>query len=226
MTVVLTGTSKGIGRALINFFLERGDTVLALSSNPEATPVLHPKLQYIKVDFANMQTVFEAAQEIKKNTQRVDILINNAATLINKPFSSISISDFENSYRINVEAPFFLTQQLTELMGGATCSHIVNISSMGGFMGSAKFAGLSVYSSSKGALATLTECLAEELKEKNIRCNCLCLGAVQTEMLQQAFPGYQAPVNARQMAQYIGRFALEASFYMNGKVIPLSLSTP
>jgi NAD(P)-dependent dehydrogenase (short-subunit alcohol dehydrogenase family) len=111
-------------------------------------------------------------------------------------------------------------------MGITKTAHIVNISSMGGFIGSAKFGGLSVYSSSKGALSTLTECLAEELKDSNIRANCLCLGAVNTEMLKQAFPGYQSDVNPKQIAQYIGNFALDGHNYFNGKVIPVSLSTP
>ncbi len=93
-------------------------------------------------------------------------------------------------------------------------------------MGSVKFAGLSAYSSSKGALSVLTECLAEELKDTNIKANCLCLGSVNTEMLQQAFPGYEAPLNPKQMADYIGNFALTGHTFFNGKVLPVSVSTP
>ena len=145
---------------------------------------------------------------------------------MNKAFQDISVSDFESIYRVNIQAPFFLTQQLLSHMGLTKTAHIVNISSMGGFAGSVKFPGLSAYSSSKGALGILTECLAEELKEKNIKANCLCLGAVNTEMLKQAFPGYQAPVNPKQMAEFIGNFALQGHAYFNGKIIPVSLSTP
>jgi hypothetical protein len=56
--------------------------------------------------------------------------------------------------------------------------------------------------------------------------NCLCLGAAQTEMLEAAFPGYQAPVSAAEMAEFIGDFALNGSRWMNGKILPVSLSTP
>jgi 3-oxoacyl-[acyl-carrier protein] reductase len=146
--------------------------------------------------------------------------------LVSKPFADISVNDFESTYRVNVEAPFFFTQQLVLAMGITKTAHIVNISSIGGFIGSAKFAGLSAYSSSKGALSVLTECLAEELKDKNIRANCLCLGTVNTEMLKQAFPGYEAPLNPKQMADYIGNFALTGHTYFNGKVLPVSISTP
>jgi 3-oxoacyl-[acyl-carrier protein] reductase len=105
-------------------------------------------------------------------------------------------------------------------------SHIVNISSMGGFQGSMKFAGLAAYSTSKAALCSFTELFAEEYKETTIKMNCLCLGAVQTEMLEQAFPGYQAPLTPEQMASFIADFSLSAHRYLNGKIIPVSLTNP
>jgi len=105
-------------------------------------------------------------------------------------------------------------------------AHIVNISSIGGFQGSMKFPGLSAYSTSKAALCSFTELFAEEYKDTDIKTNCLCLGAVQTEMLEEAFPGYEAPVSAEKMADYIVNFALTADQWMNGKIIPVSLSTP
>ena len=111
-------------------------------------------------------------------------------------------------------------------MGKKKGTHIVNISSIGGVQGSAKFAGLSAYSSSKAALCGLTECLAEEFKGTNISVNCLALGAVQTEMLLKAFPGYKAPLKANQMASYIYELALNGRNYYNGKILPVSLSTP
>ena len=225
MTVVITGTSRGIGRELINFFLENNAHVIAVSSHSEKIKA-HPLLKTIAADFNHSDEIFTCAEKIKRATKEVSILINNAATLVSKPFQDISVIDFVRTYKINIEAPFFLTQQLIDIMGITKTAHIVNISSMGGFMGSAKFAGLSVYSSSKGALSILTECLAEELKDKNIHANCLCLGAVNTEMLKQSFPGHQADVNPKQMAQYIGNFALNAHTYFNGKVLPVSVSTP
>jgi NAD(P)-dependent dehydrogenase (short-subunit alcohol dehydrogenase family) len=111
-------------------------------------------------------------------------------------------------------------------MGKKNKAHIVNISSMGGFQGTSKFPGLSAYSSSKAALSGLTECLAEELKDKNIAVNCLAIGAVQTEMLAKAFPGYKAPLSAKQMAEFICNFSLTGHLYFNGKIIPVSSTTP
>ena len=105
-------------------------------------------------------------------------------------------------------------------------SHVVTISSMGGIQGSVKFAGLAAYSSSKGAVITLSELLAEEYKEQGIAFNVLALGAVQTEMLQEAFPGYEAPISALEMAKYIANFSLTGNQYFNGKVLQVSSTTP
>jgi len=105
-------------------------------------------------------------------------------------------------------------------------SHIVNISSMGGFQGSMKFPGLSAYSTSKGALAILTECLAEEFKERGIKVNCLALGSSQTEMFEAAFPGMEAGTLAFEMGRYIAEFAQNGHKYFNGKILPVANTTP
>jgi NAD(P)-dependent dehydrogenase (short-subunit alcohol dehydrogenase family) len=97
---------------------------------------------------------------------------------------------------------------------------------MGGFQGSAKFPGLAAYSVSKGALSILTECLSVELSDKNIKANALCLGAVQTEMLEEAFPGIEAPLSAKEMGNYISNFAIEGSAFYNGKILPVALEDP
>jgi NAD(P)-dependent dehydrogenase (short-subunit alcohol dehydrogenase family) len=168
----------------------------------------------------------KAIEYIKKETNQIDCIIHNAGALINKPFETILYSELEYIYKVNVFAPYYLTQKLINYLGKNTRSHIINISSMGGFQGSSKFAGLSAYSSSKAAIAGLTECLAEELKEKNISVNCLAIGAVQTEMLSEAFPGYKAPLSPLQMAEYIFEFSIKGHLYYNGKILPVSSSTP
>ena len=124
----------------------------------------------------------------------------------------------------NVFAVAGLTQAIdSKLEKGA---HVLGISSMGGVQGSAKFPGLSAYSSSKGALITLFELLAEEYKTREVCFNSLALGAVQTEMLEAAFPGLKAPVSAKQMGAYVADFVQHGHQYYNGKVLPVSSSTP
>lgn len=230
MNIVVTGASRGIGYELVKLFAAgKENTVFAVSRNADKLQALvaaspnhnvYPVVADIAVEAGRKQLT----DHLHGNT--LDILVNNAGALVNKPFEQISAGELEYMYRVNVFAPFLLTQQLLPLMGKKEKSHVVNISSMGGFQGSVKFAGLSGYSSSKAAVAGLTECLAEELKDKNIAVNCLAIGAVQTEMLAEAFPGYQAPLNPVQMAEFIRDFAMNGKNYFNGKILPVSLSTP
>lgn len=227
MTVIITGASRGIGFELTKLFLNANYTVIVLTRNiTSLQKIENQNLQIIETDLSSKISIDKAIFSIKEKYQTIDFIINNAGTLVNKAFESILYSDLEKTYQVNVFAPFYLSQQLMPILGKKTKAHILNISSMGGFQGSAKFAGLASYSSSKAAIAGLTECMAEEFKEKNVSVNCLALGAVQTEMLEEAFPGYKAPLQPIQMAEYIFDFTTKGHHYYNGKILPVSLSTP
>ncbi|MGG8495683.1 SDR family NAD(P)-dependent oxidoreductase [Tenacibaculum sp. TC6] len=223
--IVITGTSRGIGYELAKKFADAGNQVLALSRNTTPLDQLnHKNIVSISVDLAKEEAIKKAVDYINNNWKRVDILINNAGKLVNKPFSELTTSDFEEVYKVNVFAVAELTRQLLPFM--PKNSHVITVSSMGGIQGSMKFPGLAAYSSAKGAVITLSELLAEEYKELQIAFNVLALGAVQTEMLQEAFPGYVAPISAVEMANYIFNFALTGNTYFNGKVLQVSSSTP
>jgi short-subunit dehydrogenase len=238
MLVIITGASKGIGFELMKKFAATDMLVLAISRNTKSIEACVKKNNYtnvmaVRADISSKNGIQKIVKLCKQLNKPISILVNNAGLLISKPFKKISEKEIADVYKTNVFAPFLLTQALLPFMGkalrqvhGANGTHIVNISSMGGVQGSAKFAGLSTYSSSKAALCGLTECLAEELKDTNISVNCLALGAVQTEMLQKAFPGYKAPIKASDMAEFIFMFALHSHKYQNGKIIPVSISTP
>lgn len=229
--IVISGAGKGLGAALTKAFAsEAGHTVFAFSRNTDAlkqwalqNPDLPSNLVIDNLDLQKTSPA-EIAATIQKSLSTVDILINNAGFLVAKPFAETNPEDFDAMMEVNVKAVYFLIQKL--LPAFTSGSHIVNIGSMGGFAGSKKFNGISAYSITKGALATLSECLAEELAPMKIKVNCLAMGAVQTEMLAQAFPGYKAPLQPGEMASFIKSFALTAHHFLNGKVIPLSLSTP
>src|SRR5690606_3161233 len=123
-------------------------------------------------------------------------------------------------------APLEISQALIDELRGDPPGHIVHISSMGGFQDSAKFPGLIAYSSSKAALACMAQCMAEEMKEKGVRSNCLALGSVDTEMLRTAFPGYRTQMSPIEMGAFIARFAMEGHHLFNGKVLPVATTTP
>ncbi len=223
--IIVTGTSRGIGFELVQLFAKAGHNVLALSRNSKPIENLElKKVASLSIDLSEKDDYKKVETFIKSNWNQVDVLINNAGTLLNKPFSETSMEDFEYVYKTNVFGVAEMIRIVQPFM--KKNSHVITISSMGGVQGSMKFAGLSAYSSSKAAVITLTELLAEEYKETGPSFNVLALGAVQTEMLQEAFPGYQAPTTALEMAQYIFDFSLNGNKYYNGKLLQVSNSTP
>jgi short-subunit dehydrogenase len=229
MNIIVTGASRGIGKHLALTLSETGKHNIILISRNEKKLLeicrASGDKSMIPIAFDLVNGNFsDLSKKIRDLMPEINILINNAGALVNKKFGHLSIDDFDHMMKANVRSAFLLSKALLPLF--ETNAHIVNIGSMGGYQGSAKFSGLSLYSASKGALAILSECMAEELKEHHISVNCLALGAAQTEMLSEAFPGYKAPVSARQMAAYIADFAINGNKYFNGKILPVSLSTP
>lgn len=226
-TIVVIGASRGIGKELVLYFAkDPHHRIHALSRNIRAMETDFGAFSNVRCHAIDLgrDGVRSEIHHLLSSIGTIDVLINNAGFLVNKPFPEITHTDFQQSYQINVIGVMETVQALLpQLTRG---SHIVNISSMGGFQGSLKFPGLTAYSTSKAALCSFTELFAEEHKETGIHMNCLCLGAVQTEMLQEAFPGYEAPVGPEKMAEFIADFALRAQQWMNGRIIPVSLSTP
>lgn len=223
--IIITGTSRGIGFELVQLFSKAGHNVLALSRNEKPIQSLNlDNVTSFSFDLCDSNAYKNVEDFINKDWTQVDILINNAGTVLNKPFAETNFEDFEQVYKTNVFGVSELTRIVLPFMKKE--SHVVTISSMGGVQGSMKFPGLAAYSSSKGAVITLTELLAEEYKNSGISFNVLAIGAVQTEMLEEVFPGYQAPITALEMAEYIFDFSLTGNKYYNGKLLQVSNSTP
>jgi len=229
MNIIVTGASSGIGFELVKIFCQSQHRVLAIARNEEKLN----HLQSCCAEDSLIPVVCDITQPdnpklktaITSLSGSIDVVINNAGLLINKPFMTLNDEDWQQTFEVNVFGVVRFLQFLHPFLNRRN-AHIVNIGSMGGFMGSSKFSGLSAYSAAKGALAILTECLAEEWKQDNIRVNCLALGAVQTDMLSAAFPNYQAPLKADEMAEWIAYFALNGDRFFNGKILPVSLDTP
>ncbi len=223
--VIVTGSSRGIGFELVKLFADAGHQVLALSRNNTPISALkHSNIFSFSFDLSDSNDLKKLEIFLNENWNTVDVLINNAGKLVNKPFLETSSDAFEEVYKVNVFGVAEVTKVVLPKM--EKTGHVVTISSMGGVQGSMKFPGLSAYSSSKAAVITLTELWAEEFKETGPSFNVLALGAVQTEMLEEAFPGYQAPTTAIEMASYIKDFALTGHKLYNGKLLQVSSSTP
>ena len=234
MNIIISGASSGIGfEAVIELAQQSGHKIIALARSEDKLAHLHEIAQSLNPDCVLYPVAFDIVHDDYQDLQafvqsrldgKIDILINNAGALINKPFIDLNESDFVEMLQSNYLGHVRIIRAMLFLL--AKNSHILNIGSMGGFQGSAKFVGLSAYSASKSALHTLTECLAQELAPQQIKVNCLALGSAQTEMLERAFPGYESPVPAFEMGKYVADFALTGHQFFNGKVLPVALSTP
>ena len=235
MNIVITGASRGIGFEVARLFAAReNNNIVAIARSEQKLKDLKNACIKENIQAHLYPIVFDLEQidkisknlipQIKQHIGMVDILINNAGFLINKPFEQLTSEDIDRMTKVNYISAVNLTKELMHSMSQG--GHIVNISSMGGFQGSQKFSGLSVYASSKAALASITECLAEEYKQKGISINCLALGATDTEMLRLAFPSYKAPINATEMAEFIVDFAVNGKKYFNGKILPVTTTNP
>lgn len=223
--IIITGASRGIGRELAKKHIQAGNNVLAISRNESKLKEISDKnnYRYKALDLNDLKE-FESLLDLINDWENIDVLYNNAGLLIKKPFQKLTSDDFSQSWKVNFLAPAMLIQSLLSKMNSNT--HIVNISTMGAVQGSVKFPELAAYSSSKSALVNLTELLAEEFEKKQPKINVVALGAVQTEMLEQAFPGYEAPLSSEEMANYLFDFGLNGHQYMNGKIIQCALTTP
>ncbi len=230
--IIITGASSGIGFEAAIELATKGHQVLALARSKDKLQNLQKITKSINPNAIILPVVFDILNDdesalinfVQQQWGTFNILINNAGTLINKPFKELTELDMADMFQSNVLSHFRMIKALQPLM--EKHSHILNIGSMGGFQGSSKFAGLAAYSASKAALHNLTECLAQELLDDKINVNCLALGSAQTEMLERAFPGYQSPVMAFEMGKYIADFALTGHRLFNGKILPVAVSTP
>ncbi len=233
--IIITGASSGIGfEAVLDLTAKKENNVIALARSADKLRKLHEISSSLNPDGgklypAQFDIVYDNYPDallpfVRSKFESVDILVNNAGILVNKPFLETSLEEFAQVFQTNLLGHVSMIRHIAPLMSNG--GHIVNIGSMGGFQGSSKFPGLSAYSSSKGALATLTECLAEEFKPLNIKVNCLALGSSQTEMFETAFPGIEAGTLAFEMGRYVADFAQNGHKYYNGKVLPVANTTP
>lgn len=232
MNIVVTGASKGIGKEIVKQLANEAEHhIYALSRDYSKLTTLHKEclfpdqIHLYEVDLSGDISQTNFINDVLK-LEKIDVLINNAGLLIHQPFLEMDLEDWKNIFETNLFSVVKLIKELHPLLLKSENAHIVNIGSMGGVENSLKFPGLSAYSSSKAALANLTQCLAEEFKENHIHVNCLCLGAVQTEMLEEAFPGYKAPTSSEEMAAFIINFALHQRKLFNGKIIQVASTTP
>ena len=221
-TIVVTGTSSGIGHQICIQAAKMNFHVISVSRNIEPLKDIGG-IESFSIDITNKDSIDEFITNLKSRKIKIDILINNAGYLVSELFGDTTYDSFKKTFDVNVFGLAEITRSLIPIINSD--GHVINISSIGGVNGSKKFPGLSAYSSSKAAVIALTEVLAEEY-QNGPSFNVLALGAVQTKMLKEAFPDYNADTKPEEMAKYILDFAINGNKLFNGKLISVSNSNP
>lgn len=222
---IVTGASGGIGAALCRYLCESGVEVIGVSRRPSA--LSFPNYTHLELDLTQKASLAELASRAHKmKNARLRVLIHGAAILHSVPFNAISDEQEDAMLKLNLMVPVWLTRMLLPWLQAANEAHTVFISSMAGYQGSHKYPGLTIYGLTKSGITGLAEALASEYAGTGLRFNALALGAVQTAMLAEAFPGYTGGVSPQRMAEFIGSFSLNGHKVLNGKVIPVSMDDP
>ena len=232
--IIVTGAGSGIGyNTVLNLLKDETNTVIGISRTLKNLQKLETeagslpgKLAILSYDVTDYENDAVDVLLNKLGMDTVDVLINDAAALIQAPFTDHKAEDYRFMMEVNYIAPAMLIKRLLPRLKRSEAAHIVNVSSVAGVQGSSKYPGVTAYSGSKAAIISLTECLAQEYFEEGIRVNAVAFGAVQTRMLEENFPGFEAPVTADQAGKYLCDLALNGWQVYNGKVLPATVVTP
>ena len=233
-TVLITGASRGIGRGIATVFAEHGaDVVFTYSSSVDAANTLEKELQSLGVQAKGYQSNaadFDQAQELVEKVladfSTIDVLINNAGITKDNLLMRISEEDFDTVIEVNLKSVFNLTKAVQRTMLKQRHGSIINMSSVVGVKGNA---GQSNYAASKAGIIGFSKSIALELGSRNIRCNVIAPGFIETEMTAQlsedVVAGWRAGIPLKRggsptdVANACVFLASDLSSYITGQVL-------
>lgn len=233
-TVLITGASRGIGNGIATVFAEHGaNVVFTYSSSVDAANALETKLQTMGVQAKGYQSNaadFTQAQELVENVladfSTIDVLINNAGITKDNLLMRITEEDFDKVIEVNLKSVFNLTKAVQRSMLKQRQGSIINMSSVVGVKGNA---GQSNYAASKAGIIGFSKSVALELGSRNIRCNVIAPGFIETEMTaklsEEVVAGWRAGIPLKRggtpndVANACVFLASDLSSYITGQVI-------
>ncbi|HRD65079.1 MAG TPA: SDR family NAD(P)-dependent oxidoreductase [Candidatus Competibacter sp.] len=206
---LITGGGRGIGAATAEALARKGAHVIVASRTEAELTATVARLRAAGLDasarvldVADDAAVDAAFDRIAAEFGRLDMLVNNAAIIASGTFAEMTMADWDRLMAVNLRGAVLCARRAFRLMrerGGS----IVNVSSLGGVPGTEKFPGYAAYTVSKFALTGLTEALAVEGKDCNIRVNGVAPGAVDTDMLRKAAPHLRTRTTPADVAKVI-----------------------
>ncbi len=233
-TVLITGASRGIGRGIATVFAEHGaNVVFTYSSSVDAANALEKELQSLGVQAKGYQSNaadFDQAQKLVEKVladfSTIDVLINNAGITKDNLLMRISEEDFDKVIEVNLKSVFNLTKSVQRTMLKQRHGSIINMSSVVGVKGNA---GQSNYAASKAGIIGFSKSIALELGSRNIRCNIIAPGFIETEMTAQlsedVVAGWRAGIPLKRggsptdVANACVFLASDLSSYITGQVL-------
>jgi NAD(P)-dependent dehydrogenase (short-subunit alcohol dehydrogenase family) len=226
-TALITGAGRGIGKATAIRFAGEGVNLILLSRTQkelEETARIceaeDAKTYWVTLDLAIRNGIDRLFENIPGHFLPIDILINNAALFDRGLMNEYSADRFELMLKVNLLAPFYLSQKFVASRKGKAGGSIVNISSYSGLFGVHKFPGFGAYNITKYALWGLTEILALENENQGLRVNQITLSSVDTRMFHQAFPKGGVPqLTMDEVTEKILFLASDDSVPMTGRNI-------
>ena len=233
-TVLITGASRGIGKGIATVFAEHGASVVfTYNTSVDAANALEAELQALGVQAKGYQSNaadFELAQELVENIladfSTIDVLINNAGITKDNLLMRISEEDFDKVIQVNLKSVFNLTKAVQRTMLKQRHGSIINMSSVVGVKGNA---GQSNYAASKAGIIGFSKSVALELGSRNIRCNVIAPGFIETEMTaklsEEVVAGWRSGIPLKRggtpndVANACVFLASDLSSYITGQVI-------
>ncbi|MGO9829327.1 MAG: SDR family NAD(P)-dependent oxidoreductase [Myxococcaceae bacterium] len=218
---LVTGASRGIGRAIAEALSEEGAAVAVLSTRLDgARPVaeaLRAKGQRaypVAADVASPSALDAALAEVRRALGPVDVLVNNAGIALRQPLAATADADFERVLAVNLLGPLYLARRLLPDMAERGWGRVVNVSSISGTLGTA---GMAAYCASKWGLNGLTRALSEEVKARGVLVAAVLPGSTDTEMLRGS--GFPAKMTAQEVAKVVRFLCAEAPLAMTGSLV-------
>ena len=235
-TAVVTGGASGIGKATALEMARAGARVIVADVNEEGGAAAQReaegmglKLEYLKLDLTDPQSVDRFAAQVLERCGRVDVLANVAGWGKVQPFVDNTPDFWERVLAVNLTGPVRLTQKLLPKMMEARAGKIVNVASDAGRVGSL---GETMYSAAKGGMIAFTKSLAREAARGGVNVNCVCPGPTDTplmaavpEKLKEAFVKaipFRRIGKPQEVADAILFFASARSDYVTGQILSVS----
>ncbi len=231
-TVLITGGSRGLGKAIANDFASEGANLILIARNKvqlndvkkNLITKYNSEILTIDTDLGNTHNINSAFKLIKDQNIKLDYVINNAGYLKPQSIFELEIETWTNTFNVNVTAPLLISQKSISLFNQDPKSDkaIINISSLSGIPQIEKFPNMTSYIAAKHAVNGLTEGLSVELKDKGIRVNAIAPGAINTDMLRSLFPNYHSQTESSEISPIVIQLCdPKVSKYLTGTIIPI-----